>query len=628
MNGFGIDRARIERSVPVAGLLVALLLAGWLLRLRIPDLATALEPARIFFQVALAAFVLSVCRNSIGIRTYGLFGPVVISFTLLEAGLWWGLALFTTVFVLALATSFALAPHRMGTAPRVATVLAVTAIATALLQTLSNAGSLPAFFEFGEVYFPVIVSSWYADRVSDEIDERGWTVPSIKLLWTLFAIVLAYLVIVTDPLVDWFVRTPEAWVALVALNVYVGTRTSWRASEYLRFRTHLADGRLSALLVGARVGVHNLFARLVNRLGGQRSSRELADALGMRRRNRYIKTYNPPHLSPSLDKATVKRRLTALSIPTPATYAIIEDRGDLDRAAELLEARAEFVIKPGEGFGGEGIVVVSGRTETDTGVVYETSKGERTADELLAHVRRILQGQYVGIDPDDVAVVEERLEPAPFFERLCGGGVPDVRVIVFQGFPIMAMTRLPTTASEGAANLHKGAVGVGLAVADGTALAAYQQSDGAYREHHPDTGADLTGFTVPHWETVLDVAIEAAAATGLGYAGVDIVLDEAERPRVLEVNRQPGLGIQNCTLAGLRDRLEFVEALPAGYDLLAPERKLALARAWDEDDWESVPSNAPDDIALDEPIAVQGERANPSPGDRARRPTPSGEADR
>ena len=49
------------------------------------------------------------------------------------------------------------------------------------------------------------------------------------------------------------------------------------------------------------------------------------------------------------------------------------------------------------------------------------------------------------------------------------------------------------------------------------------------------------------------------AIGGLGFLGVDIVLDKGKGPEVLEVNARPGLSIQICNKAGLRRRMEKVE---------------------------------------------------------------------
>ena len=67
----------------------------------------------------------------------------------------------------------------------------------------------------------------------------------------------------------------------------------------------------------------------------------------------------------------------------------------------------------------------------------------------------------------DVAVIEALIQFDSAFDGFSFEGVPDVRVIVFKGFPVMAMMRLSTAASDGKANLHQGAVGVGIDITTG-----------------------------------------------------------------------------------------------------------------------------------------------------------------
>jgi hypothetical protein len=152
----------------------------------------------------------------------------------------------------------------------------------------------------------------------------------------------------------------------------------------------------------------------------------------------------------------------------------------------------------------------------------------------------------------------------------------------------MTMTRLPTEESGGAANLHQSGFGVGLDFADGTPLGAYQQTTDRWLDAYPDTGAALDGFSFPNWRNVLETAVRSTAATGLGYAGVDIVLDEDDQPKVLEVNVRPGLGSQNTIRDAILQRLEFIESLPPTYEFCAPSEKVTLSRQWAADDWETA----------------------------------------
>jgi alpha-L-glutamate ligase-like protein len=136
-------------------------------------------------------------------------------------------------------------------------------------------------------------------------------------------------------------------------------------------------------------------------------------------------------------------------------------------------------------------------------------------------------------------------------------GVPDIRIIVFLGVPVMGMIRLPTRMSDGKANLHQGAVGAGIDLATGTTLTGVWENE--IITEHPDTGNSLTGLEIPGWHTLLELAARCYELIGLGYQGVDIVLDKNKGPLILELNARPGLNIQIANRAGLLPRLKQVE---------------------------------------------------------------------
>src|SRR5690606_14514497 len=120
---------------------------------------------------------------------------------------------------------------------------------------------------------------------------------------------------------------------------------------------------------------------------------------------------------------------------------------------------------------------------------------------------------------------------------------------VFKGFPIMAMLRLATHASDGKANLHQGAAGVGLDMATGRSLNAVQF--GKPVTEHPDTHKPLKEIDIPNWRQMLLLASRCYEMTGLGYIGVDLVLDARRGPELLELNARPGLAIQVANNRGL-----------------------------------------------------------------------------
>lgn len=278
--------------------------------------------------------------------------------------------------------------------------------------------------------------------------------------------------------------------------------------------------------------------------------------LGLNRRNGdYILKFNPRHLYPLVDdKLKTKRLAIQAGIAVPELYGVIETQYDIRKLADIVRDRPEFVLKPAHGSAGDGIVVIAGRSAAR----YRTISGLLLDDGFLAHhLSNTINGQFSLGGVPDAVIVEYMVRFSPLFERVSFQGVPDVRVIVFRGYPVMAMVRLPTRISHGKANLHQGAVGAGIDLATGVTL------DGVVGTqvvtHHPDTANPVAGVQIPDWDTILDIAARCYELTGLGYIGVDIVLDRDLGPLVLELNARPGLAIQIANRQGLLRRLQLCE---------------------------------------------------------------------
>lgn len=281
-----------------------------------------------------------------------------------------------------------------------------------------------------------------------------------------------------------------------------------------------------------------------------------AGVLGINARNaRFIFRHNPRRLFPLVDdKIRCKALCAEYGIPTPELYGIVEAHGDLRRLGDFLAGHDEFVIKPARGAMGNGVLVIEGRD----GPLFRKPSGARLDERAVKHyVSGILSGLYSLSGTVDRAMIEYRVQRHPLFDELSSGGVPDIRVIVFKGVPVLAMVRLPTNKSDGRANLHQGAIAAGIDLATGTTHCAVQANQ--LVERHPDTGARVIGVTIPHWEEILRIAARTHDMTGLGYIGVDVVLDAVNGPMLLEANARPGLAIQIANFQGLLHRLKKIE---------------------------------------------------------------------
>lgn len=280
--------------------------------------------------------------------------------------------------------------------------------------------------------------------------------------------------------------------------------------------------------------------------------------LGLNRRDAdYTLRHNTRRLYPLVDdKLLTKKLAIKAGIAVPKLYGVIELEHQIHEMHTFLKPYADFVIKPSRGSGGSGIIVISGRTKKNN--MYRLINGLLMShEETDYHVSNILSGIYSLGGRPDKALIEYRVQFDPLFKAISYLGVPDIRIIVFLGVPVMSMARLPTRVSDGKANLHQGAIGVGINISTGTTLSAVWHND--IITEHPDTGNSVIGITIPNWKELLNLASDCHELTGLGYQGVDIVLDKEKGPLILELNARPGLNIQIANRAGLLPRLKMVE---------------------------------------------------------------------
>jgi alpha-L-glutamate ligase-like protein len=280
--------------------------------------------------------------------------------------------------------------------------------------------------------------------------------------------------------------------------------------------------------------------------------------IGMNQRNfGLISRYNPRHLYPLVDdKLKTKLLAQKAGITVPKLLGTVQYQHDVKLLKELLRPHDQFVIKPVKGSGGKGILVI---TEHDHNLYFKPSGDSIQLVDIERHVSNILSGLHsLGGKPDTV-MIESLIQLDPVFSDYSYEGIPDIRIIVFRGYPIMAMLRLTTHASDGKANLHQGAVGVGIDISSGKALHAVQYGNTIL--HHPDTRKTFSELSVPHWDKLLQLAAACYEMTGLGYLGADLVLDRDQGPMIIELNARPGLAIQVANFAGLAPRVAVIEAL-------------------------------------------------------------------
>lgn len=256
------------------------------------------------------------------------------------------------------------------------------------------------------------------------------------------------------------------------------------------------------------------------------------------------------------DKLLSKKILKKEGIAVPGLIAKIRTHEELENF-DWTSLPESFALKPNRGFGGEGILVVYGKKKGRSDAWVKADRSIVTVEDLKSHIRNILDGSFSLSNTPDTAFFEERLQLLKLFKPYAFKGIPDIRVIVYNKVPIMAMLRLPTKESGGKANLQQGAIGVGIDLATGVTTTAVQ-GKGKIIEYIPKTRLLLSGIKIPHWKEILELSVRTQEISHLGYLGVDIAIDKERGPVILELNARPGLSIQIANLSGLKERLERI----------------------------------------------------------------------
>jgi alpha-L-glutamate ligase-like protein len=298
--------------------------------------------------------------------------------------------------------------------------------------------------------------------------------------------------------------------------------------------------------------------------------RKYQDLLGINARNlKYIRPYNHREAVKLADsKLKTKHYLSARNIPVPRLFGVIKNHEEIANF-DFGSLPQNIVLKPNRGLGGEGIIAFKSRK----GKNFITVGGRKISlEEIKAHITDIVDGRYSINNTPDLAFFEQRIINHPELEKYSYKGLPDIRIIVYNLVPVMAMLRLPTRESEGKANLAQGAVGVGIDLTTGKPT--YISRKNKIVSEIPGVGKFDKDFRIPFFDEMLLIASKCQIITNLGYLACDIAIDETNGPILLEVNARAGLKVQLANKAPLQKRLEKLRDIKVS----TPEKGVRIAK--------------------------------------------------
>lgn len=173
-------------------------------------------------------------RQLLGIKTFGIYTPTIITLSFVATGINIGLLIFVVILFLATLFRFILKKSRLLYLPRMALLLTILAFAILLIFLLGA--------KFGKIgivslsIFPILILILLSEKfISAQIEKGGRHALLLSLETTLVSVVCYFLVTWS-----WFKNLifdyPEIVLLTLPLNILLGKWPGLRLSEHLRFR--------------------------------------------------------------------------------------------------------------------------------------------------------------------------------------------------------------------------------------------------------------------------------------------------------------------------------------------------------------------------------------------------------
>lgn len=216
-------------------------------------------------------------------------------------------------------------------------------------------------------------------------------------------------------------------------------------------------------------------------------------------------------------------------------------RHDEEYLIKLLQKKRTLALKPSNGGGGFGFVKLE---YLDNNIIWN--------DEIISETKlKENQGLLKGY------IVTEYLRQHYDFDCICNKSACTLRIIVVKNIEdqfnggdlsiVASYARFGTVISEGACNMHAGAVAIAYDSNTGEygdfffRYKGFADGDRTRFDNHPDSKISLIGKMLPKYDEVKDVVLTACSyLSSLEYFGVDVVITN-DSVKILEINSLPAM---------------------------------------------------------------------------------------
>ncbi len=193
----------------------------------------------ILVLLPLGALLIGILKSVVGLKTIGVFLPVLISLSLTQTGVVSGLILFTFIVLVVACMSYPMTYWGIQHTAKLTTLMTVVVLSVlALMFGLSQTGLLEVS---APLFFPLIMLTIVAEKVARMMEEDGMKVAFDVYAQTLIAALIIFVVLNSKAIQTFLITFPEAILIIAGVNLLLGKWIGMRVLEYKRFFNAIAS---------------------------------------------------------------------------------------------------------------------------------------------------------------------------------------------------------------------------------------------------------------------------------------------------------------------------------------------------------------------------------------------------
>jgi heme/copper-type cytochrome/quinol oxidase subunit 4 len=184
--------------------------------------------------IPIGALVLCLARNIIGIPTFGIFTPILLTLFFKETSFGFGMLFFAIVVMIGIGERYVLDKFYLLAVPRLSIIL--TLIIMLMIGYSYFSVDMTSVSQKHLAFFPIVIVTTMIERLSIMLTEEGIFNTLKSLLGTLVIVILVYSLFFISSLEMFMFTNPELLFTIIGLLILVGKYKGYRISEFLRFR--------------------------------------------------------------------------------------------------------------------------------------------------------------------------------------------------------------------------------------------------------------------------------------------------------------------------------------------------------------------------------------------------------